>query len=475
MAHINAVSTELVDLKSIPGIEFDYATKVFALLSFMKSKKDYVNLLVESKVTVAMLKEMRGAPKQYSDPFQFCVSLLAEEAQFAHDEETNPFWLKPADAFFFVKQFSKASTLDLFCEYFDVKMHQLLTRQQRESKAIFQNSDDYKEARKDRTVIDSVNRLLAFGLDKFSFTTPNAYLYYVESILTPSLKEQLKTIESESEGVATALLKTTDHPFASQFYLDSKYEPYFSLAWENFKESTLTLDDLKNVFLKIADVSTFYPLLMNVWDNGKRGTFARLVCLALANEGESLDATTLEFDKGFCSLLALYMMGSIEEYPEGIQDEFFRMCHYVGFSYPIDRYKFDKPCDYKTHQYCDLPTIVEDTDDYLNYIEFKPSAEIRYRVSYEFNNDHALAYLPLAMEYFGYFDLDDMVADYFESEDFDTYDEAVERAKEFEGERREWILKNFEGNPEAQKELIYCGPRITITPYPVDDDFNEDS
>ena len=68
-----------------------------------------------------------------------------------------------------------------------------------------------------------------------------------------------------------------------------------------------------------------------------------------------------------------------------------------------------------------------------------------------------------------------LVISIWDSEDFDTFEEAKERAREIEVERRQAFIKLSGGRIDMLQELFAFGPKVTIKPVLTEDaDFEDD-
>ena len=88
-----------------------------ALAQLVPNMAVTLNLQVESKLALATLQELKGAPKQYANPGQFCVEIFADYFQAKGTHQT-PFWLKPVDAYFFLSTCLQSKAKAFFDEYF---------------------------------------------------------------------------------------------------------------------------------------------------------------------------------------------------------------------------------------------------------------------------------------------------------------------------------------------------------------------
>ena len=451
----------LVDLTSIPSFEFNYQTKCMALAQLVPNMAVTLNLQVESKLALATLKELKGAHKQYADPGQFCVEIFADHCQAKGTHQT-PFWLKPVDAYFFLSTCLQATAKAFFDEYFGDAAQVI-------EKALLDSRDALDALMKshNEATVATAYRLANLGTIDFSWETKHPYWHYAETLLSHRGQSVLKAFDQNEEKAIQGLLSSQDHPLADVFYVDRDHAELFTLAWKNFKESALCLDDLNMPVFKIVEnLREMIPGLKKEWVSHKRGSFVRLIYRAL-DEKDRFDLKRLEFDKGFCSLLAL-AVEDVFAYPDEFQIEYFRMCHYAGFGFETDLYDFSQDCDYATRHYEDLSTLAEDDEGIESSIVIEEHPFVQYEVSYEFDNEEALAHMPLTREALGHINLRELV-DCLDSEEVDTFAEAKERAMAIERDRRDQLVSISNGRRALLNELIHRGPKVTIKPVVTED------
>ena len=118
--------------------------------------------------------------------------------------------------------------------------------------------------------------------------------------------------------------------------------------------------------------------------------------------------------------------------------------------------------------YEDLPTLAEDAEGIESSIVIKDHPFVQYEVSFEFDNEEALAHMPLTREALGYINLRELV-DCWDSEEVDTFAEAKERAMAIERDRRDQLVSISNGRRALLNELIHRGPKVTIKPVVTED------
>ena len=138
------------------------------------------------------------------------------------------------------------------------------------------------------------------------------------------------------------------------------------------------------------------------------------------------------------------------EFPEALQVEFFRMCHYVGLKVNTPLYDFWQRCDYETHVY-KTPIAVEDRP-LMDTIEIKGSSKVEFEVKFLFGEQ---VYL------------DEIINDQFwrrETKSFKDFNQAMAYARKLEKARREWVMAARLDDRFAQAELLDKCPKVTVVP-----------
>ena len=383
----------LIDITSIKPFQFDYVTKLLALVKQIDDMEMTLSLQVESKLAMASLRELKGAPKQFEDPAEFCEIVFED---YLKKEE--PEWLKPIDAFFFLDAVMQLSARLFFNEYFGEAVDKTRRKLPRSSVAFNAFGEEL-----DPSTINKASRLAKLRERSFGFEREHPYHYYASQMLRAAGEAALAPYADDPNKAIIDLLKLTNHPLAEHFYVDGEHANLFALAWKNIllEKRSLASVDLK-VFEKVADFSRLEPRIQKVWNGYKRGAFPRLIWHAL-DDDDRFDIAALEFDKGFCSLLA-FAVDDVESYPEPFQIEYFRMCHYVGLSVDTDLYCFNARCDYTTYEHRDVPTLLE-VADLGESILISENPFIVYRVSFYFDNEMVLERLPITLSNVGHFNL----------------------------------------------------------------------
>lgn len=282
------------------------------------------------------------------------------------------------------------------------------------------------------------------------------YLYYLEALSSRDYADTLLRLMDGQEGSLTQTLGAVLPTMMPNVVFDPWLNPVADLAFENLRESELfqTYDKyawISNGLDFETDYDWYVPFVIEHYEAGARGTFARLFIETASecDEGVDLDADTYEFDKGFCSLLAM-AIHDYHDFPEALQVEFFRMCHYVGLEVNTPLYDFWQRCDYETHVY-ETPTAVEDRP-LMDTIEIKGSHKVEFEVKFLFGK----------WDY-----LDEIVDDPFwrpETKSFKDFNLTMAYARKLEKARRERVMAARPDDRFAQAELLDKCPKVTIVP-----------
>ena len=279
------------------------------------------------------------------------------------------------------------------------------------------------------------------------------YTYYLIAFTSEDYVDALDRLMA---GKAESITKTLGSTLAN-LMPDVIFDPIINdladLAYENGKDSELCqpLWTMTGIDFE-TDFDEFVPHVKERLEAGCRGTFARLFMeAARENDGSVfINVDDYEFDKGFCSLLAM-SIHDWQSLPEALQIEYCRMCHYVGIEVDTELYDFSQPCDYETHEYISEEQPSELDLPLMDSIEIEPG----YRIEYEVNWIGGEDFISAQPE-------DSIWADRCRT--FENIRDAIAYAKTMERDRRQWVMDRYPDDRLRQKEVLQQLPVVEVCP-----------
>ena len=176
--------------------------------------------------------------------------------------------------------------------------------------------------------------------------------------------------------------------------------------------------------------------------------------LETAHEFDELDVETYEFDKGFCSFLAM-AIHNWKALPEGLQIEFFRMCHYAGIEVRTTLYDSSQPCDYETHEYESGELAHEEDLPLMDTIDIKSSHNIEFEVNWAGGEEGFLKSHAEDPIWGG------------RCKQFEDMTEALDYARTLEKDRRQWVMDHYPNDRFIQAKMLDQCPRVSVCPIEV--------
>lgn len=482
---IRAIESNVIGLLSKKSID-DYRLDDHELLAIrwfkLLHQREALNSLVEMKLRISTLERRVGVrcrdqADEYvtADGLSGAIAFCAMVEEFFKENE-QPFkrlspnrfvdldWCRDPSmhepscdvthdmlSYVMVVQFLTTENQRRFEHFFKIDWYQAyeqLKEELRLSDLDLLGSDDYHPYQRVLKCLASYNEP--------DIPKQDLYLYYLEALSSRDYADTLLRLMDGQEGSLTQTLGAVLPTMMPNVVFDPLLNPVADLAFENLRESELfqTYDKYdwpSDGFDFETDYDGYVPFVIEHYESGARGTFARLFIEA-ASECDAdveIDVDTYEFDKGFCSLLAM-AIHDYREFPEALQVEFFRMCHYVGLEVNTPLYDFWQRCDYETHVY-EAPTTVEDLP-LMDTIEIKGSSKVEFEVKFLFGEQ---VYL------------DEIINDPFwrrETKSFKDFNQAMAYARKLEKARREWVMVARPDDRFAQAELLDKCPKVTVVP-----------
>lgn len=282
------------------------------------------------------------------------------------------------------------------------------------------------------------------------------YLQYTKALLDCENDDSLSSQFRGQDGKSSDGLVNISEKFLTKVVFDPLTKNVSDLVFENMRDSHL-MEDRHWSLIFDCNYDAYKSSLINVYQNGKRGTFIRLIYEAGCYEdGDSeIDLDDLEFDKGFCGLVASEIK-NYNEYPDGLKIEFFRLCHFAGIEVKTDLYDFSQPCDYETHVYEEVNAEIGTCDSYMRTISFEDEGDVEFTVelsrgSASFMKEHPNSMLEITSVL---------------CKTFSDIEEAMSFARSLEKQRRQWVMDHYPEHRTIQQEVLKNAPKVVIQASP---------